>query len=548
MKRIFGIIVCLLLCGQGIAGGVAGDGVIIGGAATTVRATVTGEPESRPESRVDSLVADWRELTGYLEATHPDPYTAFGGRPFFRREVERVEGELCDNITVAEFGRLAGAFLARLEDGHTFVNTSGGGVDWLAARYPISASAMGDGLVVDFIAADRADMIGARVESIGGVGVDELLDRVRKLSPVENESGAMARLGGGLFSLGAMRQLVPELGTEVEVVFRRADGEEVTVGLEYVDAATYEALYLDKEGATVGRPVWNAVDESEFMNYRFVDSDRKMMLFRYTAITSREALERVAGWPNREAMIRQVYDYVLGREMPEDLDEAVAGVPSLHETFAAMLAEMKREGAPYLVIDLRGNDGGFTPTVFQTIYQIWGEKYMSKDDFGTNYCQLVSPLYLRKTGMTLDEYNESNGTNVAMGDFMFAEWDGRESVDRSKPGAIYEPERVFVLTDAGTFSAAFHYAFFLWKMGATVVGTPSGQAPNSFMEVTPFELTHTGVRGSISNSMQVFVPSGDRRARVFWPDVMLSPEDYKKYGFDKYSEVLYLLDHLNLDK
>ena len=41
------------------------------------------------------------------------------------------------------------------------------------------------------------------------------------------------------------------------------------------------------------------------------------------------------------------------------------------------------------------------------------------------------------------------------------------------------PERVYVLTDAGTYSAAFHYAFYLWKMGATIVGVPSSQALNT---------------------------------------------------------------------
>lgn len=41
------------------------------------------------------------------------------------------------------------------------------------------------------------------------------------------------------------------------------------------------------------------------------------------------------------------------------------------------------------------------------------------------------------------------------------------------------PERVYVPTDAGTYSAAFHYAFYLWKMGATIVGVPSSQALNT---------------------------------------------------------------------
>lgn len=66
---------------------------------------------------------------------------------------------------------------------------------------------------------------------------------------------------------------------------------------------------------------------------------------------------------------------------------------------------------------------------------------------------------------------------------------------------LYRPKRIFVVTDSRTFSAAFHYAFYLAKMGAEVVGVPSGQAPNTFMEVTPFKLPYTGLTGSISSKL-----------------------------------------------
>ena len=68
------------------------------------------------------------------------------------------------------------------------------------------------------------------------------------------------------------------------------------------------------------------------------------------------------------------------------------------------------------------------------------------------------------------------------------------------------------------------------------------------MEVTPFTLPYTGLRGSISNSAQVYLPTDDPRANVFWPDIMLTPDDYRRYGFDRHAELLYLMDHLELDK
>lgn len=85
-----------------------------------------------------------------------------------------------------------------------------------------------------------------------------------------------------------------------------------------------------------------------------------------------------------------------------------------------------------------------------------------------------------------------------------------------------------------------------WKMGATLIGVPSRQAPNTYMESTPFQLPLTKIEGSISNSFQVFLPADDRRAKVFYPDIMLDWSDYKKYDFNEDSELLYLIDSLGL--
>ena len=109
---------------------------------------------------------------------------------------------------------------------------------------------------------------------------------------------------------------------------------------------------------------------------------------------------------------------------------------------------------------------------------------------------------------------------------------------------VYTPEHVYVLINPTTYSAAFHYAFFLWKMGATVVGLPSKQAPNTYMEATPFELPRTKLKGNISNSLQLFMPNDDPRAHQFTPDLMPTYEDYKHYNFDMNTELLFLLDYI----
>ena len=243
-------------------------------------------------------------------------------------------------------------------------------------------------------------------------------------------------------------------------------------------------------------------------------------------------------------LLRQMefyYQSALKKEMPADTLQAIRALPSFSGTFAAMLKEMKKHHSEYLIIDLRGNSGGWTPIVLASLYQLYGDKYLQKD-MDTEYYRIVSPLYMNKLEITLEEFNRRYGTDYSFGDYTFSMKEQedipldtlrRQFIDgcmssvkeelRAQKGApVYAPKQVFVVTDERTFSAAFHYAFMLWKMGATVVGVPSGQAPNTFMEQTLFKLPYTGIEGSISNSVQIFLPGKDKRAKTFWPDVMLT--------------------------
>jgi hypothetical protein len=176
---------------------------------------------------------------------------------------------------------------------------------------------------------------------------------------------------------------------------------------------------------------------------------------------------------------------------------------------------------------------------------------------------------MSKLNTTLEEYNKKHGTSYRYGNYSFSLPEGKKDIaiaERRKQfngsllgdavtytndlfgKPVYTPKKVFVVTNQQTFSAAFHYAFYLWKMGAAVVGVPSRQAPNTYMENTPFQLPLTSLKGSISNSFQAFLPADDKRAKVFYPDIMLSRKDYEKYKLDKHSALLYLLDLLSLEQ
>ncbi len=509
----------------------------------------------------DSLASDFRTLVRYLVETHPDPYSAFGGKVFFHKQAYETGQNLKEGATREEFAQTVLAFLSKLNDGHTRISVPQQQTTSLL-RLPLTARATPDGLAAIVVPEEHRELIGSRVVSVGGVTVGELTERLGRLTPAENVFDAYSTLSSAIIMHRLMSQLIPDLGVSIAVELERAPGDVVEITLDYLSPDQYAALPM------ASRPKWAKVDESEYMSYGFLDGGRKAMLFRLTNVVSREALldMRQNEIPGVEDMLTLVYTHVLRHEKPADTDEAIAAIPSLAETFRAMLTEMKAADAPYLIIDLRDNDGGFTPIVPATLYQLWGDRYL-ETDMGVRFYRMASPLYMQKLGTTLEEINAAQGTAYEYGDYTFGddESDARpieqkrrdftEGIYGGDPSPVadldgkpvYTPERVFVVTNDGTFSAAFHYAFYLWRMGATVVGVPSSQAPNTFMESTPFELPYTGLGGSISNSTQVFLPGDDPRAKVFWPDVMLSPDDYRRYGFDKHAELMYLVDYLNLE-
>ena len=63
-------------------------------------------------------------------------------------------------------------------------------------------------------------------------------------------------------------------------------------------------------------------------------------------------------------------------------------------------------------------------------------------------------------------------------------------------------------------------------------------------QVTPFTLPRTNLEGSISNSLQLFLPADDPCAKQLTPDILLTYDDYKRYNFDNQAEVLFLLDYI----
>ena len=507
----------------------------------------------------DSIVADFRYFIHQLEATHPDPYTNYGGKAFFHRAAHETLWSLKDDsvTTREELCWRIRAFLAPLRDGHTQIHYPETQGSFLLI--PIRFKAVGDGLFVRRLPKEHQHLIGSRLIAIENIQTKDLCEEMMKIYPAENEIGKLANICGHGHQPVVLGRIIPNLRQDmITYHLMTPEGNTVRLPLPLIPVEQWKEW-------NNGQMVQDHRFPTENLAYTFTDKQKNTMYFRSTSIMARDNIEYMyqAGM-NYYDDLKYCYDKVYHRPMPSDTLKAIASLPSFSEEFEKMLQQMKRNKSENLIIDLRGNGGGWTPITYPTLYQLWGDGYLQKN-FQNYLYRLLSPLYMQKLHVTLEQFNARYHTNYEFGDYTFYESNEKtqavtdetrtrfvsnsmsciqDKLAKQNGQPVYTPKHIYVLADADTYSAAFHYMFYLWKMGAKIVGVPSSQAPNTYMEVTQFTLPRTRLEGSISNSMQLFLSADDPCAKQLIPDILLTYDDYKRYNFVSQAEVLYLLDYI----
>ena len=517
-----------------------------------------GQFWAAPGQPAGLILEDFDYFFQAFEQTHPDPYSAFGGERKFhkkvkalRRTLRRAEGLDADRLQT-EIGR----FLVPLHDGHTYCGQMKYSHDSEVRTLPLNLRTMTDGFFVWSAPEDFRSLLGAEVKSIGGQPLDRLMDRLAEYVPSENVYGLYGAVSGWQMNSVALSLMLDDFdGEKVEMGFRTVSGADTTAVLPLLADEEMRAAVLSQ------MPTDQRFPSSNF-EYKWADRDRGVMAFKCSHIVSRDCLQYILDHGMGE------YDAIKNWAFP---DTPFEEIPCVAERFGSMLSEMKEAGAQHLIIDLRGNGGGWSPIVYPILYQLYGDEYLTTD-LGCRYETRLSELYLQKNNVTLEGYNEWRGSSYKIGDLMSGDYEtAPDSISDSLRNAfidsytcldkdmlraqdgkpLYRPEHIYVVTNEGTFSAAFHFTYMLWKMGATIVGVPSSQAPNTFMESTPFTLPNTGIQCSISNAIQRFFPADDPRAKVFWPDWTPDWDDYRRLGFDSRADLLYILEkiaeHENLE-
>lgn len=515
----------------------------------------------------DSLAADFRYLVEQLEATHPDPYSGFGGKVFFHEQAFRLENELrqAPGTQQVLFDK-ASVFLANLQDGHTYLMAPAANRQAEQRYLTVEIRTIPDGIILQALPEKYKDLLGSRITAINGTPLDEVLTRTASIHASENRYDRCANLCRYIPTEHFLKQLFPDMGDSVQFSLVTPNGKTDGITLSLLPRQEARSTNLQRNSS------WPAYTDKQ-LEYRFMDDQKQVMLININSIMARDNFEYMhqQGWQDLYRQIEFYYQDILRQEMPADTLQAIRQLPSFSEVFDRMLKGMKKEHSQTLIIDLRNNSGGWTPITLPTLYQLFGDRYL-ETDIDMKFYRLISPLYMQKIETTLQDFNRRRGTNYAFGDYTFSTDKDEDESDatgieqrrtdfinecmssvkdelRKQQGKpVYTPKHIYVITNDRTFSAAFHYTFYLWKMGATIVGVPCGQAPNTYMEQTLFRLPYTGMQGSISNSMQICLPGKDPRAKTLYPDLMPTYQDYRKYNFDKHTEVLYLLDKIKSDK
>ncbi|QNO13849.1 hypothetical protein HYG86_03245 [Alkalicella caledoniensis] len=148
-----------------------------------------------------------------------------------------------------------------------------------------------------------------------------------------------------------------------------------------------------------------------------------------------------------------------------------------------MFKDVKDNGINNIVIDIRGNPGGDSRVINEFIRYIDIDEYLS---FGGKGRTSTASKEQRGTGSRNSKAEPNLVNNI-----------------RAEEELIFDG-KIYALIDNGTFSSANWFAVIIKdnELG-TIIGEPTGNAPNSYGDILRFQLTNSKIRYFISHTQWV---------------------------------------------
>ncbi|UCE60993.1 MAG: ankyrin repeat domain-containing protein [Phycisphaerales bacterium] len=527
-----------------------------------------------PIDRAD-LIADVRQLSDFIESVHPDPYINGGGKIAFHRRLQNTIGSVPqEGLTRMQFYRHLRPFVAAIGDAHTWLRDPYYSDDQHPGGIPLYFGIVEDSLWVSRAPRVYEHLIGARLVSVEGVPLSEIVTRQGQRMGAENEYLLLRNLArkGVLWRRCFLEHLLPEWTdrSKVRVRLRHRDGhiEEHVLPIPKVMPTS-----LVRPQSRLQLPSRQACD----FVYEFLDEERKTALLVIDNMaTYREVFERmrVSGLTLDMNRIRGLFTRYNPQQPPQDVDELIAGLPSATEVFRTLVEEMKEANTRSLLIDLRRNDGGSSAMYNFLLYMLYGEEVLLSAKTHLVQVRKLSEHCLgrydgKSPADVLGEINGGRPFPLVENDYDFAEAgppvgrDEPENLARiarefrqevagtptferlyktGKYDGYYSPQYVVVLCSPRTFSSGWTMMHYLFRAGALIVGTPSSQGPNCFGSLFPFTFTHSRLSGTVSHMRFEYFPNDTPEAQVLRPHYPLSYDKLAEYEFDPNAEILFALE------
>jgi len=534
-------------------------------------ATFLPAQPAQPQDSVhprDALIEDARQLLAAIESAHPDPYTSGGGKiAFHRRFHEVIAAVPVGGTPVKGFFRILQPFVASIGDGHT------------AIRLPQNSPPTPTGLPLQFgiveesmyvqneIVLEGTSLLGGRLGSIEGVEFAELLKRQNRLRGIENVYGTMALLNRSLLSRESLSALLPEW-----------DGRDrLSCELQFPDGHTHVfSVPLGAKDATSRKLPKSRVTMPDTARsdvaFCFLDARKETAILAVKDMMAyREGCENwlAGGLSEAPDFINAAYvRFHPGEQPPNDVNQALLGIPSATETLRDLVLAMKDAKTRDLIVDLRGNGGGNGYMCQMLLYFLHGDRAMRESNEGysiSRYSDLYFQLY---TTASLTEINKGRSVALEKGDYDFQDEEryrarrGNDEFDAEiatsptfmnvyRSGQFdgaYTPPNIIVLSTTLTYSSGFNLLTALQRHGATIVGTPSAQPGNNFGDSLILQLKNTKIQAFVAYKQIVTFPDDPAKGRCLPVDHLLTYSKLVSYGFDPNAEVLMALETVSSGK
>ncbi len=541
----------------------------------------------------DQAIEDARQMVQVIEACHPDPYMAIGGKIQFHFAFQKMLRNIPDaGMEVDDFWWLLSGFTAQIKDGHTFVRPLNYPDTRFPGGIPMHFSILADSVVVikKVSKPEHEKYIGCRVLKIKDISIEALLDRVGALYPVENGFDRFRNLRVYLWYADYLKRLIPEWTPGEPVSLELADNKDRThvITLSTDGTAVYKTRGIENSadqlpGTRKCDFAFDWIGPHNDIGYLRIEKQDEFREYAQQAVSGLQSIQD----PDMRKTTRQQYlkyahawyERFHGTPGPDNLEMLVQGLPSFTEFMTSVTKQLKDNQTSHLIIDVRNNRGGISLMSDILVYFLFGKEALAKIDADNYVITFHSELNMKTaSSLAIDGINKnrkgSRNIPLCAGDYDFHSWRIWEKQNETSeyplipasryqtaPGfyseymeathaGFFTPRHIYVIGSDKTFSAGFETLSRLVKCGATFVGVPPAQSGNCFgMGIRPVKgLKHSHIPFQVSVRRIVTYPGDAERGDQLNPDIPLDFKAFKAYRFDANAPVLMILDRIKTGK